>query len=411
MTPDERRRSRSSATSRPRGCAAPAWSTRWPAWSRSGCWTPRAGSCPTEQAAARRARPGRRLTMLGAGAGVRAALARRARRRGRLDLPVPARRPGAAVRQGGHRHGLEHPAGGGRAGRPATSSRCCWPARSAATCPRPARSSSAWCPKLPALRVVSAGNVAGEGAKMALLSVRERAGALALLQEVRYVELSDRADFNDAFVDQLAFPALTGAANRDHRVRGAGRARARDRRPAGLAGRGARPARAAAQPPGAGSPRRPESWPASSARGLRVALAYADCGTYGALDELCAELGLARLGGLHCYDVLGGPDRIAALLAAEPGTYLLTDFLVRSFDRTVLAGAGPGPPPRAVAGLLRPLPAAGLAGPGQGRRAGPGRGGDRRAVRPAAHRHRHRHRRAGAASLSAWWPGRRAGAP
>ena len=61
-------------------------------------------------------------------------------------------------------------------------------------------------PKLPAARVVSAGNVAGEGAKMALLSVRERAGGLALLEEVRYVELSDRADFNDRFVDQLAFP-------------------------------------------------------------------------------------------------------------------------------------------------------------------------------------------------------------
>jgi uncharacterized 2Fe-2S/4Fe-4S cluster protein (DUF4445 family) len=42
---------------------------------------------------------------------------------------------------------------------------------------------------------------------MALLSVRERAGALALLGEVRYVELSDRSDFNDAFVDQLSFPA------------------------------------------------------------------------------------------------------------------------------------------------------------------------------------------------------------
>ncbi|MDA8321304.1 MAG: ASKHA domain-containing protein [Actinomycetota bacterium] len=61
-------------------------------------------------------------------------------------------------------------------------------------------------PKLPVLRVVSAGNVAGEGAKMALLSVRERAAALALLEEVRYVELSDRADFNDRFVDQLRFP-------------------------------------------------------------------------------------------------------------------------------------------------------------------------------------------------------------
>ncbi len=61
-------------------------------------------------------------------------------------------------------------------------------------------------PRLPVLRVVSAGNVAGEGAKMALLSVRERAGALALLEEVRYVELSDRADFNDRFVEHLRFP-------------------------------------------------------------------------------------------------------------------------------------------------------------------------------------------------------------
>jgi uncharacterized 2Fe-2S/4Fe-4S cluster protein (DUF4445 family) len=62
-------------------------------------------------------------------------------------------------------------------------------------------------PKLPVLRIVSAGNVAGEGAKMALLSMQERNGAHALLEEVRYVELSDRSDFNDRFVDQLAFPA------------------------------------------------------------------------------------------------------------------------------------------------------------------------------------------------------------
>lgn len=61
-------------------------------------------------------------------------------------------------------------------------------------------------PKLPVLRIVSAGNVAGEGAKMVLLSSRERAGAAALLQEVTYVELSDRSDFNDRFVEQLAFP-------------------------------------------------------------------------------------------------------------------------------------------------------------------------------------------------------------
>jgi uncharacterized 2Fe-2S/4Fe-4S cluster protein (DUF4445 family) len=65
-------------------------------------------------------------------------------------------------------------------------------------------------PEVPVMRVVSAGNVAGEGAKMALLSLRERAGGLALLEEVRYVELSDRADFNDRFVDQLPFPAAGG---------------------------------------------------------------------------------------------------------------------------------------------------------------------------------------------------------
>jgi uncharacterized 2Fe-2S/4Fe-4S cluster protein (DUF4445 family) len=60
-------------------------------------------------------------------------------------------------------------------------------------------------PGVPVQRVVAAGNVAGEGAKMALLSVRERAAALALLEEVRYVELSDRSDFNDRFVEQLGF--------------------------------------------------------------------------------------------------------------------------------------------------------------------------------------------------------------
>ncbi len=87
----------------------------------------------------------------------------------------------------------------------------------------------------------------------------------------------------------------------------------------------------------------PEVWRlarAAQARGLPVAVGYADCGTYGALDAVCAELGLRRLPGLHCYDVLAGPSRVAALFEAEPGTYVLTDFLVRSFRRTVLAELG-----------------------------------------------------------------------
>jgi uncharacterized 2Fe-2S/4Fe-4S cluster protein (DUF4445 family) len=61
-------------------------------------------------------------------------------------------------------------------------------------------------PRLPLARIVAAGNVAGEGAKIAALSVTERAAASAVLEEVEYVELSGREDFNDLFIDQLAFP-------------------------------------------------------------------------------------------------------------------------------------------------------------------------------------------------------------
>jgi uncharacterized 2Fe-2S/4Fe-4S cluster protein (DUF4445 family) len=61
-------------------------------------------------------------------------------------------------------------------------------------------------PNLALPRIVSAGNVAGEGAKMALLSLQERHAATAMLDEVVYVELSDRSDFNDRFVEELGFP-------------------------------------------------------------------------------------------------------------------------------------------------------------------------------------------------------------
>ena len=53
---------------------------------------------------------------------------------------------------------------------------------------------------------MSAGNVAGEGAKIVALSHRERAEARSIVREVEYVELSGRADFNDLFVDELALP-------------------------------------------------------------------------------------------------------------------------------------------------------------------------------------------------------------
>jgi hypothetical protein len=66
----------------------------------------------------------------------------------------------------------------------------------------------------------------------------------------------------------------------------------------------------------------------------RVVVGYADCGTYGALDAVCEELGVERLPGEHCYDVFARPE-VADGLAEEPGTYFLTDFLARSFDRVV----------------------------------------------------------------------------
>ena len=71
-----------------------------------------------------------------------------------------------------------------------------------------------------------------------------------------------------------------------------------------------------------------------------VAVGYADCGTYGALDEVCDQLQLRRLPGLHCYDLYAGPDRIRSFFENQPGTYLLTDFLVRSFARTVVQEPG-----------------------------------------------------------------------
>ncbi len=61
-------------------------------------------------------------------------------------------------------------------------------------------------PRMALPRIVSAGNCAGEGAKIAALSLRERAEAAAIVREVRYVELSGRTDFNDRFIDELAFP-------------------------------------------------------------------------------------------------------------------------------------------------------------------------------------------------------------
>jgi hypothetical protein len=71
----------------------------------------------------------------------------------------------------------------------------------------------------------------------------------------------------------------------------------------------------------------------------RLAVAYADCGSYGALDRELASRGVERLQGDHCYDVFSRAG-VPAALAEQPGTYFLTDFLARTFERTVWRSLG-----------------------------------------------------------------------
>jgi hypothetical protein len=71
----------------------------------------------------------------------------------------------------------------------------------------------------------------------------------------------------------------------------------------------------------------------------RVAVAYADCGSYGALDAALAGSGIERLAGDTCYDLFG-LEEVREALAEEPGTYFLTDFLARTFEHTVWRSLG-----------------------------------------------------------------------
>ncbi len=72
----------------------------------------------------------------------------------------------------------------------------------------------------------------------------------------------------------------------------------------------------------------------------KCVVAYADCGTYGALDAVIAVHRVARLGGNHCYDIFAGESKIRKILDTTPGTYFLTDFLVKSFHRSVVVELG-----------------------------------------------------------------------
>jgi hypothetical protein len=71
-----------------------------------------------------------------------------------------------------------------------------------------------------------------------------------------------------------------------------------------------------------------------------IFVAYGDCGTRGALDAVLREEGVERIAGAHCYEFYATPGVFAALSDAEPGTFYLTDFLLRHFERLVIRGLG-----------------------------------------------------------------------
>jgi hypothetical protein len=93
---------------------------------------------------------------------------------------------------------------------------------------------------------------------------------------------------------------------------------------------------------------RPEKIPAavrelihsSRERYRSIFVAYGDCGTGGLLDKVLSEEGVERIPGAHCYEFFATGPVFAALAEAEPGTFYLTDFLLRHFERLVIRGLG-----------------------------------------------------------------------
>ena len=80
---------------------------------------------------------------------------------------------------------------------------------------------------------------------------------------------------------------------------------------------------------------------AQSGEYRRILIGYADCGSYGEIDRVLADYpGVERLPGLHCYEFYAGTERFERLAVDEPGTFYLTDFLVRFFDRLVVDTLG-----------------------------------------------------------------------
>jgi uncharacterized protein DUF1638 len=72
----------------------------------------------------------------------------------------------------------------------------------------------------------------------------------------------------------------------------------------------------------------------------RLVVVYGDCGTAGRLDPILDEFDARRVRGPHCYEMLAGPELFEKVADEKPGTFFLTDWLVRNFDRAVVRGLG-----------------------------------------------------------------------
>jgi len=71
-----------------------------------------------------------------------------------------------------------------------------------------------------------------------------------------------------------------------------------------------------------------------------LVVVYGECGTTGKLEPVLEETGAVRLRGPHCYEMYAGERRFKEVTESKPGTFFLTDWLVRNFDRAVVKGLG-----------------------------------------------------------------------
>ncbi len=84
-----------------------------------------------------------------------------------------------------------------------------------------------------------------------------------------------------------------------------------------------------------------------------ILVLYSDCGTGGLLDKVLREEGVERIGGSHCYEIFAGSDAFSKIMEDEPGSFFLTGFLARNFERLVMKGLGLDKHPQLIKRFFR----------------------------------------------------------